>query len=298
MQLCCLSRAALILSGTCFGIIGRATAFHVGIKFQPATSLVTTRQEETSSLTLLSTSDDNIGIESTYESSIDQTIQSKAGSCFSESKLVYHTFKLESHKPLGCTAEESLVIKDDGMKHVFISKLVSDGNAEKFGLQIGDVIVGVSGSFDDVIEVVGEGLEKVRNLIAGRNAEDILTIKVVRGTNVMSEHETTLIEQCLLEDEGKNEDIEKCIEVLYKSGYEVDDDDEDVSTACDDSDVECMLDQMYNVWDEDEFTQSKAATEEKETVEKKKPAPWSSRSSPSGTYVRDPKTGKMINIDE
>jgi hypothetical protein len=38
--------------------------------------------------------------------------------------------------------------------------------------------------------------------------------------------------------------------------------------------------------------------EEDEKPKKKKVAPWASRSSGSGTYVRDPKTGKMVNIDE
>lgn len=213
-----------------------------------------------------------------------------------EDACTLQTLQLDAHKPLGCTAEESLVVNRDGMKHVFISKIVEGGNAEKFGLQIGDVIVGVSGSFDDIIEVVGDGLDKVRNLISGRNSEDTLILKIIRGTDVMAEHETILVEQCMLEEEGKAENIEKCIEALYQTDYTIDDKE---VTVCDDSDIDCMLDQMYSIWDDinknGEYTDKE---ESEEKTKKQKPAPWSSRSSPSGTFVRDPKTGKMRNIDE
>lgn len=257
----------------------------------------------------------------TENSSIDNIILSKIELCFptitiiqskkldetddynafsvAEDACTLQTLQLDEHKPLGCTAEESLVVNRNGMKHVFISKIVEGGNAEKCGLQIGDVIVGVSGSFDDIVEVVGDGLDKVRNLIAGRNSEDTLILKIIRGTDVMAEHETTLVEQCMLEDEGKAENIEKCIEALYEADYKIDDKEEVI--ACDDSDIECMLDQMYNIWDEvnknGEYTE-KEESEEKTNKKKQKPAPWSSRSSPSGTFIRDPKTGKMRNIDE
>ncbi len=59
-----------------------------------------------------------------------------------------------------------------------------------------------------------------------------------------------------------------------------------------------MLDAMFGVWGEELGLGKEKETAEEEEVEKKKPAPWSSRSSPSGTFVRDPKTGKMVNIDE
>lgn len=69
------------------------------------------------------------------------------------------------------------------------------------------------------------------------------------------------------------------------------------SGACDDGDVDCMLDSMLDLWGEEIGIKNEEAVEEVKT-EKKKPAPWSSRSSPSGTFVRDPKTGRMVNIDE
>ena len=70
-------------------------------------------------------------------------------------------YTLQTHKPLGCTAEQSLVEEDDGSKHVFVSKVKKDGNAAKAGIVEGDVIIGVTGSFDDVMIVTGLGLEDV-----------------------------------------------------------------------------------------------------------------------------------------
>jgi hypothetical protein len=62
---------------------------------------------------------------------------------------------LKDHKPLGCTIEESLVPSPDLLRPeylpVIISKLVSGGNAENAGLQVGDVIVGVSAVFGEEI---------------------------------------------------------------------------------------------------------------------------------------------------
>jgi hypothetical protein len=57
-----------------------------------------------------------------------------------------------------------------------------------------------------------------------------------------------------------------------------------------------------NIWDEEleEIAPAVAKVEEDEDAEEpksKKPLPWRSRSSPSGTYVRDPATGEMKNID-
>ena len=54
---------------------------------------------------------------------------------------------------------------------------------------------------------------------------------------------------------------------------------------------------MDQLWPSDVVSLQQKEGED-DTKEIKKPAPWSSRSSPSGTFVRDPKTGKMVNIDE
>jgi len=208
-------------------------------------------------------------------------------------------FNLEKFKPLGCTAEESLFELEDGSKSVFIGKIVKDGNAQKAGLTVGDVIVAVSGNFNEVVDVFGLPLEKIKLLIGGRNENDGLTIKVIRGSDVMAKHESTLVDLCILPEDDKA--IDNCIETMYKADYEI----KQVSNGgdngieeCTDDDVDCMLDAMFGVWGEEIDLGKEKESAEKEVVEKKKPAPWSSRSSPSGTFVRDPKTGKMVNIDE
>jgi hypothetical protein len=238
------------------------------------------------------------------ESSLEEGIlvkfnqyHSDADTTYTESNLL--RFTMEEFKPLGCTAEESLNVESDGSKHVFISKVVDGGNAQNAGLQAGDVIVGVSGSFDaaDVTPVGGASLEKVKLLFAARGEGDGCVLVVVRGSNVMSKHETTLVDLCVLPDNGN--DVDKCIESMYKADYDIETVDSATSDEgnCDDGDMDCMLDAMFDVWaDEVGIKKDEEVKEIKEV--KKKPAPWSSRSSPSGTYVRDPKTGKMVNIDE
>jgi predicted metalloprotease with PDZ domain len=68
------------------------------------------------------------------------------------------TMELAEHRPLGCTVEESLNEDDD---YVFISKITEGGNAYKAGLQIGDVIVGVTGLFTDLAIVMDSGVDKM-----------------------------------------------------------------------------------------------------------------------------------------
>jgi S1-C subfamily serine protease len=70
-------------------------------------------------------------------------------------------FKLDQHKPLGCSVEESLANEPDAAKHVFVADVNKGGNAEKIGLRVGDVIVQLSGTFDEVLDVTGLGIEKM-----------------------------------------------------------------------------------------------------------------------------------------
>lgn len=209
------------------------------------------------------------------------------------------TFKMRSFKPLGCTAEECLdVLSKDGTKHVFVSKVIPDGNAETVGIETGDVIVGISGSFNnDVVQVVGAGLDKIKGFVAAKNeGQDTLILKVMRGSNIMRKHETSLVDLCILPD--NDEVVQNCVETLYKAEYDikVKNDEDTADMDCDDADTDCMLDAMFDLWGE-ETGIDQTVDEKEEKEEKKKPAPWSSRSSPSGTFVRDPKTGKMVNID-
>lgn len=213
-------------------------------------------------------------------------------------------FNLADHKPLGCAVEESMANEPDGARYVFVSQVAEGGNAANAGIEMGDVVVQLSGTFDDLVDVAGLGIEKIKSLVAGRPREDPLIVRVARGNDVMERHEMALVDLCLLGDDG----AEDCIEAIYNieaDNYLVNGDEEIIPCDPDDDDAECMLDSMWGSWSEglgetpvsdgDEDEDGEAKVEEKK---KPKVAPWSSRSSGSGTYVRNPATGKMENIDE
>jgi hypothetical protein len=215
------------------------------------------------------------------------------------------TFHLKEYKPLGLTAEESLAQKDVSgtYHHVFVSKVIPNGNADKVGIQVGDVIVGISGLFGSIECVVGESLEKVKGMIASQKDHDDhgLVIKVMRGSLVMNDHESALVDLCTLpENETK---VNECIEALYKRDYDLkvanNDEKDDDMVPCDDAETECMLETLFSSWGDEMNVDVEDDTNELEQEESQaqKPAPWNSRSSPSGTFVRDPKTGKVTNID-
>jgi hypothetical protein len=188
--------------------------------------------------------------------------------------------------------EESLAHPKE--KHVFVAKVVEGGFAHRAGLEVGDVLLAVSGIFGDYTDVVGVGTEQVRSLVTGREESEPLEIRVARGTNVMQLHETALVDLCMMP--GVNEkEVEECL-LTIMNGHYVEDDDEP-AFECDDED-ECLLDDMFAMWDEDMPTKTPASeTVEEETKEEPVIPPWSSRSSPSGTYIRDPATGEMRNVD-
>lgn len=60
------------------------------------------------------------------------------------------------HRPLGCTVEESLA-----SRHVFVTKVNEGGNAAKAGLLVGDVIVGMTDLFGNVIDVTEFGVDQM-----------------------------------------------------------------------------------------------------------------------------------------
>lgn len=120
----------------------------------------------------------------------------------------------------------------------------------------------------------------------------------------MQRHEMALVELCILGDDIATNN---CISKIYATddavyipteGDMIGDGGELV--PCLDEDTECMLNTIWDDWTDGlpSLVGGEEGNEEKVKVETKKVAPWSSRSSPSGTYVRDPKTGKMVNIDE
>jgi hypothetical protein len=59
-----------------------------------------------------------------------------------------------------------------------------------------------------------------------------------------------------------------------------------------------LIDSMYNLWAAELPTSPPPAPVDEETTVAPKIKPWSVRSSPSGTYVRDPVTGEMKNITQ
>jgi len=119
---------------------------------------------------------------------------------------------------------------------------------------------------------------------------------------VKQHHEQTLMELCMIPDEEEeksdNNYLNDCLNVINTENEEYDDEEDGEGGGdCEDGDMNCMLDTMFDVWN-DEFEGNKKVEEEVvEEEEVKKPErPWASRSSPSGTYVRDPVTRKLKNI--
>ena len=111
--------------------------------------------------------------------------------------------------------------------------------------------------------------------------------------------ELALVELCIVGDDAATAD---CIDKIYADDDFIDGYDDNMAGCDEDDDAECMLDAMWDTWSEGVpspiDSEEEVMKEEDDKPKKKKVAPWSSRSSPSGTYVRDPKTGKMVNIDE
>lgn len=147
-------------------------------------------------------------------------------------------------------------------------------------------------------------LRRRKSLVAGRPADSPLTIRVARGSDVRERHELALVELCIVGDDAR---ADECITAIYRQDDDVGflaaaaDGDMAASSPCEEDDgTECMLDAMWGDWSEGLMDAEEEEKTEvpKEEGGKKKVAPWSSRSSPSGTYVRNPKTGKMENIDE
>jgi S1-C subfamily serine protease len=68
---------------------------------------------------------------------------------------------LEEHRPLGCTVEEALGKGCE--KLVFVSKIVPGGCAAQAGMQVGDVVVGVSSllGHDGMEDVTRAGIDRV-----------------------------------------------------------------------------------------------------------------------------------------
>ena len=111
----------------------------------------------------------------------------------------------------------------------------------------------------------------------------------------MEEHETALVDLCMTPG-ANDKEMDDCVKSIHSAGYGELDDDDDAPPQCDDE-GECLLDDMFNMWSEDLPSSPKAEPVDEERTEAPAARPWSSRSSGSGTYARDPATGEMRNID-
>lgn len=131
-------------------------------------------------------------------------------------------------------------------------------------------------------------------------------MRLARDTPVLADHEEAVVDLCSNPDKSDTE-VDECVTDFLRAGYYTEEEDaipvDDESTggeqetAADNDNA--LLDNMFNMWAEDLPAPPPPSTDDLngENDKQSKPKPWSSRSSPSGTFVRDPRTGKMTNID-
>jgi hypothetical protein len=131
-------------------------------------------------------------------------------------------------------------------------------------------------------------------------------IRVLRGTNLLLRHEEALMELCMSHT-ADDKSWDSCV---VTSIHSYDDNqtvgDEATTPLCIASDDEagCLL---TAIWGEENLllvengltsgADGALMSEEQQMPETKAIAPWSSRSSPSGTYAHNTKTNKIEKID-
>lgn len=130
----------------------------------------------------------------------------------------------------------------------------------------------------------------------------------------MDDHEQVLVDLCS-DPTFDLKETDECIVSFLKEGYNLDDavdesDDDEVNGGIvngkddeatngdSEEDGDALVANMYSMWADDMESQLPAVDLPLPTEkEDSKAKPWSSRSSGSGTYVRNPTTGEMTNID-
>ena len=144
---------------------------------------------------------------------------------------------------------------------------------------------------------------KRKGMVSSRPEEEPLSLQVARGTNVYDDHEKAVVELCTT-DAG-DADVEQCVvDYLSMGSQDNNKQKETLETECNvesgdkNDDADCMVDNMMGMWAAD-LPDLPPTPKDLDTSEDPatKVKPWSSRSSGSGTYVRDPVTGEMKNID-
>merc|ERR1719223_1709169 len=160
-------------------------------------------------------------------------------------------------------------------------------------------------SNDAMEDVHGMGLERVKSLVSATDYNQNLIIKVARGTSVMERHEAALMKLCEIDSTAEDKQFDGYITSFLKGGMDDFDatdttnlaDDETTQTAsrCDVEDEECIMNVMCDLWGEEceVLGTNHITAKEKEEAEKPAKSSYFSRSSPSGTFIRDPKTGKL-----
>lgn len=140
-----------------------------------------------------------------------------------------------------------------------------------------------------------------KGLVSAVIEDDILELRVARNTGVLERHEASVVDICQTPG-ASDKEVENCVVEFLTAGYDdpmMAADDTNEGCSIDDDGADCLLDSMMNMW-ADELPMPPVLSGTKnagEDATASKPKPWSSRSSPSGTFVRDPVTGQMKNID-
>jgi hypothetical protein len=148
-----------------------------------------------------------------------------------------------------------------------------------------------------------------KSLVSSCPDNEPLSLQVRRGTTVVVDHEAALTELCANPDTSDAE-TEQCVLEYLQGGYSDNDyllDDTSNDMVECDNEQECLLDNMQSMWAEDDIdavenangakSQTKGSgTTAPSNATVTTPKPWSSRTSPSGTFVRDPATRQMRNI--
>jgi hypothetical protein len=120
-------------------------------------------------------SDSNNNHETIAEPSYTSLLTSTCNSSSNGAMPVLLNFTLAEHRPLGCTIEESLAASIDGnepqgesinsqnqgLPYVFVSKVQPESLAQIAGLQVGDVVVGTTGLFGQILDVTLAGIDKM-----------------------------------------------------------------------------------------------------------------------------------------
>lgn len=140
-----------------------------------------------------------------------------------------------------------------------------------------------------------------KGFVSSVGNDSVLELRLARGSDVLERHEKSIVDLCQTPGASDRE-VDECMASFIAAGYDyevVADGDEDEVECMEDDDTECILDNMMNIWAEElpPPPTTSGITDTSGETSATKPKPWSSRSSPSGTFVRDPVTGEMRNID-